>query len=114
MVWPTEFLLISSVLEIQNFLSNDECDLIISMANATGMATSQTVWQEYKDVLEEGSLYPIFKRLDVNDDDGLDYFEVSKKQNIFLQTFLVVVRGKYHLSTLRRSQLLTSAICKNY
>ena len=74
-------------LEIQDFLSSDECDLIINMAKATGLETSQTVWQEYQEVLEKGDLHPIFKRLDINDDNGLDYFEVR----IIRRTFISVL-----------------------
>jgi hypothetical protein len=47
------------------------------MAKSNGLGTSETVWSETDEVLADGNLRAVFGRLDVNSDNGLDYFEVS-------------------------------------
>ncbi|CAB4026712.1 Hypothetical predicted protein, partial [Paramuricea clavata] len=64
------------VFEIRDFLSNDECDEIVEMAKSNGLGTSETVWSETDEVLADGNLRAVFGRLDVNSDNGLDYFEL--------------------------------------
>lgn len=68
----------SYFLEIQDFLSSDECDEIIAMAKSGGLENSQTLWTESADeIIEDGDLHEVFERLDVDGDKSLDYFEVS-------------------------------------
>ena len=47
------------------------------MAKSNGLGTSETIWSETDEVLADGNLRAVFGRLDVNSDNGLDYFEVS-------------------------------------
>ncbi|XP_028391507.1 transmembrane prolyl 4-hydroxylase-like [Dendronephthya gigantea] len=65
------------IFEIQNFLSDDECDMIIEMAKSDGMVTSETLWSKTDEVLSEGNFRAVFQSLDVNNDNGLDYHELT-------------------------------------
>ena len=47
------------------------------MAKSDGMETSQTIWTEGDEILADGNLRAVFERIDLNNDDGLDHFEVS-------------------------------------
>ena len=64
-------------LEIQDFLSSEECDRIVEMAKTEGLGISETVWSETDEVLTDGNLRAVFDKLDVNSDSSLDYYEVS-------------------------------------
>lgn len=89
------FLLLSSFLEIEDFLTEQECDDIIFMAQTQGLEKSMTLGEQIP-VGEEGSvnktaerLIPedpadTFQQLDTNFDGQLDVGEVGKRHYVYV------------------------------
>jgi hypothetical protein len=68
------------ILEIPNYLSSEECDDIIRLAQEKGLETSQTMNEEMGedvDSLEEEDQSEFFEYYDYNNDNFLDVDEVN-------------------------------------
>ena len=66
---------------MEDFLSEGECNDIISMAETQGLEPSRTIGENDLDVLKRSLLQDpstVFRSLDTNEDGELDLVEVNK------------------------------------
>ena len=72
-------------LEVENFLTDEECQLIVDLANASGLTQSTTVRTKKGTRLPRQKILELFHGKDVNSDGLLDRYEVRKTVVIFRQ-----------------------------
>lgn len=71
-------LILVSLLEVKDFLTDKECDLIINTAKNSGLHESTTV-RANRQRLSKGELTSLFMKKDINSDQVLDKYEVHRR-----------------------------------
>lgn len=75
--------------EIPNFFTDEECEMIIEMAQEKGLKESP-LRQYSQDIINKDSLQDLIKNCDKNNDDFLDKKEVRTSPYFFLRITSVV------------------------
>lgn len=77
---------------MENFLTDEECALIISLAKESGLSASTTVRTNRKRISKE-KIMALFLKNDINDDGILTNYEVFQKSSfIIIDTFIMIFR----------------------
>ena len=76
---------------MENFLTDEECALIISLAKESGLSASTTIRTNRKRISKE-KIMALFIRNDINDDGILTNYEVFQKSSFIIDTFIMICR----------------------